>query len=262
MPRPPATITEARALIAACPPDELSRLLRRLAKDPREGVRGLAKAAAGRLERTRREEERLTSLMARQLMLHGLGIEVVAGIDEVGCGALAGPVTACAVILDVSCRIEGLNDSKKLAPDARARVADLVRTRSIAYAVAHIGPDEIDRLGIRRATRLAWEQALEGLGVVVGHVLVDGNDPGALRIPTTSIVKGDSSEASIAAASVVAKVARDTLMAASAAQYPGYAFDLNFGYGTPEHLSTIAALGPSVFHRRSFAPCSSQEPLF
>jgi len=200
--------------------------------------------------------------MARQGELHGLGFAVVAGIDEVGCGALAGPVSACAVILDVSTRIDGLNDSKKLSPDARVRVADSVRTRSIACAVAHVGSDEIDRLGIRAATRLAWEMALNGLGLAVDHVLVDGNDPGALRIPTTSIVKGDSSEASIAAASVVAKVERNALMVAAAADYPGYGFDVNFGYGTPEHLAAIAELGSTRFHRLSFAPCSPQEPLF
>lgn len=262
MPRPPATITEARALLAACPAADLPRLIRRLSKDPRDGVRELARAAAARLVRSRAEEDRLTGLMARQLILHELGIRVVAGIDEVGCGALAGPVTACAIVLDVSCRIEGLNDSKKLAPEARARVADLVRTRSLACAVAHVGPNDIDRLGIRRATRLAWELALADLGLGVEHVLVDGNDPGDLRIPTTSIIKGDSSEASIAAASVVAKVARDTLMAQSAAEHPGYGFEYNFGYGTPDHLAAIAKLGPSAFHRLSFAPCTSQDPLF
>jgi ribonuclease HII len=200
--------------------------------------------------------------MARQGELHGLGFAVVAGIDEVGCGALAGPVTACAIVFDVTTRIEGLNDSKKLSPEARIRVADSVRTRSVACAVAHVGSDEIDRLGIRAATRLAWESALTALGLDVDHVLVDGNDPGALRIPTTSVVRGDSSEASIAAASVVAKVERNALMVAAAGDFPGYGFEVNFGYGTPEHLSALASLGPSRFHRMSFAPCSQQEPLF
>lgn len=262
MPSPPATITEARALLAACRPEDLPKLIRRLSKDPRDGVRALAMAAAVRLARANAETARLDALMARQRSLHDLGFAVVAGVDEVGCGALAGPVTACAVVLDVTCCIEGLNDSKKLAPDVRVRVADLVRTRCVAWAVAHVGPSDIDRLGIRQATRLAWELALQGLGFEVGHVLVDGNDRGALRIPTTPVVRGDSSEASIAAASVVAKVERNRIMVAAAADHPGYGFDLNFGYGTPEHLAAIAERGPSPFHRFSFAPCSTQEPLF
>jgi ribonuclease HII len=250
-------------MLAACRPEALPGLIRRLSKDPRDGVRELARAAAARLAKADAESRRLDALMALQTSLHGLGFAVVAGIDEVGCGALAGPVTACAVVFDVTCRIEGLNDSKKLAPDARIRIADIVRTRSLACSVAHVGPEDIDRLGIRQATRRAWELALDGLGMAVGHVLVDGNDAGALRIPTTSIVRGDSSEASIAAASVVAKVERNALMVASAADYPGYGFDVNFGYGTAEHLAAIASLGPSRFHRMSFAPCSaSQDALF
>ena len=262
MPSPPATITEARAMIASCRPEALPGLLRRLSKDPRDGVRELARAASARLARAGAEAARLDGLMARQAALHDLGIAVVAGIDEVGCGALAGPVTACAVVFDVAVRIDGLNDSKKLSPEARIRIADIVRTRSIACAVAHVGSDEIDRLGIRQATRRAWELALEGLGIAVEHVLVDGNDSGALRIPTTSIVRGDSSEASIAAASVVAKVERNALMAAAALDHPGYGFDVNFGYGTADHLAALASLGPSPLHRLSFAPCSAQDPLF
>jgi ribonuclease HII len=109
---------------------------------------------------------------------------------------------------------------------------------------------------------MAWALALEGLGVAVDHVLVDGNDPGALRVPTTAVIKGDSSESCIAAASVVAKVARDGLMSDAAVEFPGYGFELNFGYGTPEHMHAITTTGPSAFHRLSFAPCSAQDPLF
>jgi ribonuclease HII len=249
-------------MLAACPPESLAGMIRRFRKDPREGVRQLAAAAGARLARAQAEERRLDSLMARQVELHSLGFAVVAGVDEVGCGALAGPVTACAVVLQSSCRIEGLNDSKKLPPEKRIRMADIVRTSAVACSVAHVDASEIDRIGIRAATRRAWELALDGLGLAVEHVLVDGNDPGALRIPTTSIVRGDSSEASIAAASVVAKVARNALMIAAAADHPGYGFDVNFGYGTAEHLAALAEYGPSPIHRRSFAPCSEQEPLF
>lgn len=249
-------------MLASCGPEELPGMIRRLSKDPRDGVRALAQAAAARLGRADSERARLDALMKRQHSLHALGLRYIAGIDEVGRGALAGPVTACAVVLDPDSRIPGLNDSKRLTPEARRRVADVVRTSCVAVCVAHIGPSDIDRHGIGPATRMAWALALEGLGVAVDHVLVDGNDPGALRVPTTAIVKGDSSESCIAAASVVAKVARDSLMRDSAAQYPGYGFELNFGYGTPEHMIAIATTGPSAFHRLSFAPCSGQDPLF
>jgi ribonuclease HII len=225
-------------------------------------VRDLAAAAKARRGRAQHEQGRLEGLMVRQRALHALGIAVVAGIDEVGRGALAGPVTACAVVLAADCRIEGLDDSKRLPPDVRARIADVVRTTAIGCVVAHAGPDEIDRYGIGHATRLAWQRALDGLLLDVGHVLVDGNDPGALGVPSTAVVRGDSSEACIAAASVVAKVERDTLMEAWATTYPEYGFEANRGYGTAEHLAAIVRCGPSPIHRRSFAPCAEQGRLF
>jgi ribonuclease HII len=262
MPAPPETITEARAMLARADRVDLPRLIRRFSRDPRAGVRALAAAAGARLARRQAEEERLQRLMARQLALEALGVGVVAGIDEVGRGALAGPVTACAVVLAADCSIDGLDDSKRLSRERRLHVADAVRTRSLAFCVAHVGPAEIDRWGIGPATRMAWAEALDGLSLQIDHVLVDGNDPGALRIPTTAVVKGDSSVACIAAASVVAKVVRDALMVACAADHPGYGLDVNFGYGTPEHLDALSQRGPSPIHRLSFAPCATQDRLF
>ena len=262
MPKRPETITEARRLLAACPPDELEALLRRLSRDPRAGVRDLASSARTRLFKVAREAARIDALMERQRALHELGIGVVAGVDEVGRGALAGPVTACAVVLEVSCHIEGLDDSKRLAPDIRAQVADRVRLSAVAFAVAHAGPEEIDRFGIGHATRTAWGRALAALGLSVDFVLVDGNDPGALGLPTRAVVQGDSSVACIAAASVVAKVERDRLMELLAAEHPEYGFEANRGYGTAEHLAALSRFGPSLVHRRSFAPCKAQGALF
>jgi ribonuclease HII len=262
MPSPPATVTEARLMLALCGAENLPGMIRRLSRDPREGVRRLAATAGARLEREAAEQRRLDALMTRQYGLHALGLAVVAGIDEVGRGALAGPVTACAVVLDPSSRIVGLNDSKRLTRESRIKIADVVCTSCVAYCVAHVGPADIDRYGIAPATRRAWAAALEGLRMHVDHVLLDGNDPGALPVPTTAVVRGDSSESSIAAASVVAKVARDRLMAAAAESHPGYGFEVNFGYGTPEHMAAIAELGPSTLHRISFAPLSAQDALF
>jgi ribonuclease HII len=249
-------------MLAACPPDRLAGLIRRFSKDPRAGVRALAAAAQARMRRSEAEDARLDGLATRQRDLHALGFVVVAGIDEVGRGALAGPVTACAIVLDPATRIAGLDDSKRVQREVRARMADVIRTSAVACCVAHAGPDEIDVRGIGHATRLAWTRALAGLGLDVHHVLVDGNDPGALGVPTTAVVKGDASVACIAAASIVAKVERDRLMAEAALIHPGYGFELNYGYGTPEHLAAIADLGPSPFHRMSFAPCMAQDRLF
>lgn len=262
MPKPPETITEAKRRLASCPPEQLDALIRRLSKDPRAGVRDLAATAKSRLARERAEDARLEAMMERQLRLHELGFAVVAGIDEVGCGALAGPVAACAVILGAGCRIDGLHDSKQLTPEARERVADVVRQTAQACVVTFASAEEIDRHGIRHATRLAWQRAMDGLGVVVDHVLVDGNDPGAMGVPTTAVVKGDATVACIAAASVVAKVERDAVMSRLAAEYPGYGFHENRGYGTAEHIAAIRSLGPSLVHRLSFAPCAPQESLF
>lgn len=262
MPKPPETITEAKRRLATCPPEQLDALIRRLSKDPRAGVRDLAAAAKARLGKQRAEVARLDAMMDRQLRLHELGFTVVAGIDEVGCGALAGPVAACAVVLDAGCRIAGLHDSKQLTHEARECIADVVRQSALACVVGFASAEEIDRYNIRHATRLAWQRALEGLGMEVGHVLVDGNDAGALGIPTTAVVKGDATVACIAAASVVAKVERDALMVQLAAEYPAYGFDENRGYGTAEHLAAIREFGPSPVHRVSFAPCAPQESLF
>ena len=151
--------------------------------------------------------------MESQKALHAAGCAVVAGVDEVGRGALAGPVSAGAVVLDVGCTIEGLNDSKKLSPQRREQVAASVRGLASAFAVAHVQPAEIDAMGIGPASRLAMSRALDALDLAVDHVLVDGND-GRIGWPSTAVVRGDSLVACIAAASVVAKVERDEAMLA------------------------------------------------
>ena len=247
-------------MLATCAADEMDALLARLEGDARAGVRALAAVRRRALQRDRAEAARLASLMARQRELHARGMTLVAGLDEVGRGALAGPVTAAAVVLDVRCVIDGLDDSKKLRPGLRREVAERVRARARAVCVAHASPAEIDGLGIGEATRLAWRRAVDGLGMAVDHILVDGNDS-RLGRPSTPVVGGDSTCACIAAASVVAKVERDDMMEALAAEYPGYGFELNRGYGTREHLDAIDRMGPSSIHRRSFAPCA-QRPLF
>jgi ribonuclease HII len=259
MPRDP--IDSIRVRLASASGEEIEGLLLELEADPRAGVRALAQAARRRDARHDRESARLTALMERQAALHAAGYAVVAGTDEVGRGALAGPVTGGAVIMDIGCRIDRLDDSKKLAPARRVSVAAAIRRVAVAVAVAHVQPAEIDAIGIGPASRLAMSRALDALGVAIDHVLVDGND-GRIGRPATAVIKGDSLCACIAAASVVAKVERDALMVRLAADHPGYGLELNKGYSTEEHMAAIRRLGPSAIHRRSFAPCAEQGLLF
>lgn len=186
-------------------------------------------------------------------ILRDQGAEVVAGIDEVGVGAWAGPVVVGAVILDPSHRIYKVRDSKLLDPPRREWLAERVRQRSMAWAVGISWPTEIDAEGLSEAIRRAAARALGGLGVQPDAYLVDGNwnfvGEGA-----RTVVRGDCESVSIASASLVAKVFRDRLMSDLAPLYEGYSFELNKGYPSPAHKWALAAFGPSQMHRRLFAP--------
>jgi ribonuclease HII len=183
------------------------------------------------------------------------GCDIVAGVDEVGRGPLAGPVVAAAVVLDPRHLPKGLQDSKRLAPAAREALYEAILAKALAVGVASASAADIDRVNIRQATFLAMRGALRGLSLDPGHVLVDGNDlPPALPCPGTTIVGGDAICASIAAASIVAKVTRDRLMRRLCALHPVYGFAQHVGYGTRAHLAAIARHGPSPYHRLSFAP--------
>ncbi|MHB1135242.1 MAG: ribonuclease HII [Coriobacteriia bacterium] len=234
----------------------LERLIADLSIDDRPGVR----RAIARIERRRKattEEVRRLHELAR--IEHGLidrGMVLVAGVDEVGRGALAGPVTACACIFDRDVHIAGINDSKKLSPQARERLAVEIASGSRGLAVAHVQPADIDRLGIAVATVEAMRQALAALPEPPDHVLIDGL-PVDIGRPCTAIVSGDALTRAIGAASIVAKVTRDHLMEELDDRYPGYGFAGNKGYGSASHMDALRTLGPSPVHRMSFAPCSS-----
>jgi ribonuclease HII len=182
------------------------------------------------------------------------GIARVAGVDEVGRGPLAGPVTAAAVVLDPARLPAGLDDSKRLAP--RRRAALDAEIRAVAeVSIAHASVEEIDRLNILRAAQLAMCRALDGLDLPCGLALIDGNAlPAELAMPGEAVVRGDGRVLSIAAASIVAKCARDALMRDLAQQFPGYGWERNAGYGSAEHLAALRNLGVTPHHRRSFAP--------
>ncbi len=198
-----------------------------------------------------------TPTLARESALWAKGFQRVAGLDEVGRGPLAGPVVAAAVILpqDVSA-IEGLRDSKQMTARQRNRVAGVVRDIALAWAVGAASPREIDRLNILKATALAMRRALSLLSPPPDHVLVDGNPFPELRREHEAIVKGDATCLSIAAASVLAKQARDRLMVMLGSRFPVFGWEHNMGYGTAEHIAAIDSNGLTPHHRRTFTPVS------
>jgi ribonuclease HII len=190
------------------------------------------------------------------------GLARVAGIDEAGRGPLAGPVVAAAVILPAHTRIRGLDDSKRLDRLERERLFGLIWERALAVGVGQADPVMIDRINILAATRLAMQQALRGLTVEPDLVLTDFVELPEIRCPQRNIVEGDRRSASVAAASIIAKVTRDRLMEAADREYPQYGFGQHKGYGTPEHRSALWQYGPCPLHRRSFAGVLSQGELF
>lgn len=179
---------------------------------------------------------------------------LVVGIDEVGRGCIAGPVMACAVILNPDCQIEGLADSKKLTPRRRQQLSLQIRTSALAWSIGRVEPEEIDCLNILQASLLAMRRAFLSLAVKGDWVRVDGNRFPDLPCPGEAIVGGDAIVPEISAASIVAKVARDEEMAILDVLYPGYQFKIHKAYPTALHRSRLNELGPSPMHRRSFSP--------
>ena len=179
---------------------------------------------------------------------------LVAGVDEAGRGPLAGPVVAAAVILDARNPISGLNDSKKLTALRREKLFDEIRAKALCCSIAEASVQEIDEINILQATLLAMRRAVEGLRLVPGLVLVDGNRLPVLKVRAEAIVKGDALVPAISAASILAKVTRDRWCSELDAQYPQYGFAGHKGYGTAEHLAALQAHGACPQHRKSFAP--------
>ena len=180
------------------------------------------------------------------------GFERVCGVDEAGRGPLAGPVCAAAVILPRGCVIEGLNDSKQLSEKRREALYDEIISRAERYGIAFASVEEIERLNILGATYLAMNRAIEALGAGIDLALIDGNRSEGIAYPCRTVIKGDAKCASIAAASVLAKVTRDRYMLALADRYPGYGFEKHKGYGTKQHYAALRELGPCAEHRAKF----------
>lgn len=179
------------------------------------------------------------------------GVKYIAGVDEVGRGPLAGPVVCASVIMDLSDIIEGIDDSKKVSAKKREKLYDLIKEKAIAYSICEISPEEIDEINILNATKKCMKNAVESLSVKPGVVLVDAVNLD-LSVPVEPIIKGDLKSYTIGAASILAKVYRDRLMAEYAKEYQGYGFERNAGYGTKEHIDKIKEIGPCKIHRKTF----------
>lgn len=180
------------------------------------------------------------------------GFSCVCGVDEAGRGPLSGPVVAAACILPLGCQIEGLNDSKKLSAKKRDMLFDEIKEKAIAYAIAEASPEEIDEINILNATMLAMKRAIDALPVKADFALIDGNVARGFDIPTQTVIKGDATSASIAAASILAKVTRDRICLEDDKRYPEYLFAKHKGYSTALHMQILREIGPSPIHRRSF----------
>jgi ribonuclease HII len=239
----------------------LGQLLQLLRGDPRPGARALAARIEKRLADERRERRRLAALFALRRRLALQGARIVAGVDEVGMGPLAGPIVAAAVVLPERVALPGLDDSKRVLRADRERLAQEIRAQALAFGVAEVWPDEIARRNVYRAGLEAMRRAVLALGVAPDHVLVDARTIPGIDAPQTPLVGGDGRDGSIAAASIVAKVHRDAIMVRLDDAFPGYGFALHKGYATASHLAALRERGPCLVHRRSFAPVSQPSLL-
>ena len=231
-------------------------LLTELEQDSRSGVIQAIAKRKKEIQKRLDEDERLEGMLAYEKELYTQGIQLIAGVDEVGRGPLAGPVVAAAVILPKACKIPGLNDSKKIPKSKHKEIYEAVLQNAIAIGIGVKDNHVIDQVNIYEATKLAMMEAIGQLEPQPQHLLIDAMRLD-LPIPQTSIIKGDANSLSIAAASIVAKVTRDQMMEEFDCEYPGYDFTQNAGYGTAKHLAGLDQLGVTPIHRRSFEPVKS-----
>ena len=231
-------------------------LLTELEQDSRSGVIQAIAKRKKEIQKRLDEDERLEGMLAYEKECYAREIELIAGVDEVGRGPLAGPVVAAAVILPKGCKISGLNDSKKIPKSKHKEIYEAVLQNAVAIGIGIKDNQVIDQVNIYEATKLAMMEAIGQLEPQPQHLLIDAMRLD-LPISQTSIIKGDANSLSIAAASIVAKVTRDQMMEEFDREYPGYDFAQNAGYGTSNHLAGLDQLGVTPIHRRSFEPVKS-----
>ena len=254
------TIKEIKECLATI--DRLDHpLFEELIADGRAGVQAAISKRKRELQKQVEEDQRLEKMLAYEKELYAQGIQLIAGVDEVGRGPLAGPVVAAAVILPENCKIPGLNDSKKIPKSKHQAIYQAVLDQALSVGIGVKDNQVIDQVNIYEATKLAMVEAIQELDQQPQHLLIDAMK---LDVPIsqTSIIKGDANSLSIAAASIVAKVTRDQMMAAYDQEYPGYDFAQNAGYGTSNHLEGLERHGVTPIHRRSFEPIKSMTDVY
>ena len=249
------TIKEIKELLAAIK-DLESPIFLELEKDTRSGVQKEISKRKKAIQAELDENLRLESMLSYEKELYKQGLTLIAGVDEVGRGPLAGPVVAAAVILPKNCKIRGLNDSKKIPKKKHLEIYQAVQDQALAIGIGIKDNHIIDQVNIYEATKLAMKEAISQLSPQPEHLFIDAMKL-ELPISQTSIIKGDANSLSIAAASIVAKVTRDNIMKDYDNQYPGYDFTANAGYGTAKHLDGLKKLGVTPIHRISFEPVKS-----
>lgn len=243
-------------------PEEFAVLERALSADTRKGVVNALETTRRRLQAQEAERARIDCLYAYQQELGGTGL--VLGLDEVGRGPIAGPLTVGGVVLPAEPHIMGLNDSKQIPEAKRAGIAAQIRDVAIAWTIQHIEPAEIDEKGMSAALRKAFKAAIDDIaaqGIAVDAILLDGN-PLHLDPREINVIKGDAKCACISAASIIAKVERDSIMEHYAEMYPFYGFEHNKGYGSERHIDALRERGLTPIHRRSFCHFHEQPTLF
>ena len=236
--------------------DLADSFLAEAANDQRSGVQKAIEKRKRAIQAELDEDFRLEQMLRYEKELYKAGYQTIAGIDEVGRGPLAGPVVAAAVILPPGCKIKGLNDSKKIPKKKHQEIYQAVLDKALAVGIGLIDNEVIDQVNIYEATKLAMKEALSKLSLKPDYLLIDAMKLD-IDIPQESIIKGDANSLSIAAASIVAKVTRDKLMADYDKEFPGYDFAQNAGYGTKSHLQGLERHGVTPIHRKTFEPVKS-----
>ena len=246
------SISEIKEILGNCSMEELPEQIKQFEEDSRKGVQTALASFRKKYEKYQLELERLEEILTYERGLWEAGYDLVAGIDEVGRGPLAGPVVAAAVILPKECKIEGVNDSKKLSAKKRDELYDIILEKAVSYGIGIVSNERIDEINILQATYEAMREALSQLKPKADYILADAVTIPMVSTPQRGIVKGDAKSMSIGAASIVAKVYRDRMMEAYDEVYPGYGFASNKGYGAAEHLEGIRKQGITPIHRKTF----------
>ena len=246
------SISEIKEILGNCSMEELPEQMKQFEADSRKGVQTALASFRKKYEKHQQELARLEEILTYERGLWEAGYDLIAGIDEVGRGPLAGPVVAAAVILPKECKIEGVNDSKKLSAKKREELYDIILEKAVSYGIGVVSNERIDEINILQATYEAMREALSQLKPKADYILADAVTIPMVSTPQRGIIKGDAKSMSIGAASIVAKVYRDRLMEAYEEVYPGYGFVSNKGYGAAEHIEGLKKQGPTPIHRKTF----------